>query len=79
MNTNMSRKKDLCGLKFGRLTVIKDVGRTKSNSVKWLCKCECGNESIVIAANLIKGNTKSCGCYFLERVKRIRRKPNDTN
>lgn len=28
----------------------------------WLCKCDCGQSTIVEASNLTTGNTKSCGC-----------------
>lgn len=51
-------------MKFGRLNPIRMVfenGRTK-----WLCKCDCGNETIVIQKNLCNGNTKSCGCLNVE-------------
>lgn len=46
------------GEKFGRLTVISRNTKEK----KWTCICECGNTVSVIASNLNKGNTKSCGC-----------------
>ena len=52
-----SRKKYIIGKKFGRLTVIK-----KMENNKYLCKCDCGNETVVYASNLITGHTKSCGC-----------------
>lgn len=48
---------DLSGQVFGRLTVIKYLGDRQ-----WLCKCSCGNETIVYASNLVRGHTKSCGC-----------------
>lgn len=51
----------LTGIKFGLLTV---VGRkdSKSGHVRLSCKCDCGNDSIVMASNLRSGHTKSCGC-----------------
>lgn len=58
--------KDLTGQKFGRLTVIQQEGRSKSNRALWLCKCECGGEKIVNGAYLQNGGTRSCGCLFLE-------------
>ncbi len=53
---------DLTGQKFGRLTVISRAGKTKRGAVKWLCKCNCGNETVVIGDDLRKGATRSCGC-----------------
>lgn len=52
---------DLTGQRFGRLTVIcrADI---KSKDVKWLCKCDCGNECITKGIYLRIGDTKSCGC-----------------
>ena len=42
----MSKKIDLTGKVFGRLTVIKEAGRNNS-SLLWLCRCECGVEKII--------------------------------
>ena len=28
----------------------------------WLCKCDCGNSSVVSVSDLRRGHTKSCGC-----------------
>jgi len=58
---------DLMGQRFGRLLVI---GREESDAfshAKWLCKCDCGNETVVLGDNLIRNNhTTSCGCYLDE-------------
>lgn len=35
----------------------------------WLCRCNCGNETIVSSNNLRRGLTKSCGCLRKERVR----------
>jgi hypothetical protein len=53
---------DLTGKKFGKLTVLQMYGRDKNNVIKWLCKCECGNETIVYGEVLKNGRTQSCGC-----------------
>ena len=60
---------DLTGMKFGRLTVIERAGSDKHRNALWLCKCECGNEKIIIGNNLKKGNTMSCGCLASEKTK----------
>jgi hypothetical protein len=58
------------GDKFGMLTVLKLDHRkltTTGSDIYWLCKCNCGNETVVCARNLKKGNTKSCGCLVKEQ------------
>jgi len=58
---------DLTGKKFGRLIVIKRTyPNGKYGHLKWLCKCKCGTEKIVWGNNLIRDNTKSCGCLYKE-------------
>ena len=54
--------KNLTGKKFGSLTVIKIVGRSKNYLVQWLCQCDCGEFTNVNSSNLLSGNTISCGC-----------------
>lgn len=62
--------KDLTGLTFGRLTVVKVAEeRTGSGNYKWICSCLCGNESTVNSSALVQGTTKSCGCYNIESIK----------
>ena len=55
-----SRKKidtSFIGRRFGRFTVVSYVG-----DAKWLCRCDCGNTSVVEKAKLLTGRSKSCGC-----------------
>lgn len=57
------RTKNIAGQKFGKLTAIRPVGKD-GRIVTWLCRCECGNESIVRGSNL-KAKVRpvtSCGC-----------------
>lgn len=58
----MARIIDLTGQRFGKLSVIKEVGREKSGSVSWQCKCDCGKLTTTSSTYLRKGHTKSCGC-----------------
>ena len=68
----MSQLIDLTGKRFGRLTVIKRDGshvRADGQSrPTWRCRCDCGNETIVIGANLRTGFTRSCGCLRKETL-----------
>lgn len=52
----------LVGNKYGKLTVLERVENNRFGHVCYKCKCECGGETIVDAANLRNGNTNSCGC-----------------
>lgn len=51
---------DLTGEKFGMLTILNRV--PKSSPVKYLTRCECGNEKIIEGRSIKSGITKSCGC-----------------
>lgn len=57
------------GRKYGRLHVIRKDVDNQGKSIKYICKCECGNEVSVIRENLIKGHTRSCGCLKEEIIK----------
>lgn len=49
------------GVPDSKLTVIQEA-KSKEGRAYWLCKCDCGNTTIVSGKNLRNGNTKSCGC-----------------
>lgn len=50
---------------------------SKRHRVQWLCKCDCGNDVVVIGKNLTKKNgTKSCGCFAKENMSKIKKKYN---
>jgi hypothetical protein len=60
----------MIGQKFHRLTVISQSQPTSGNRGKrWLCQCECGNQTIVRTDSLKNGRSKSCGCYSSEKSK----------
>lgn len=54
---------------FHCLTVIKYLGVRNRNSA-YLCKCKCNNLVSVAGASLNNGNTKSCGCYRIEQLRK---------
>lgn len=52
--------KDLTGLRFGKLTVLRKSGnKAKDGNPLWLCKCDCGNVIETTKRRLITGNTSS--------------------
>lgn len=56
---------DLTGKRFGRLIVLERAA-TKKHKTYWRCRCDCGNETSVLADSLRRGSTKSCGCLNRE-------------
>jgi hypothetical protein len=60
---------DLTGQKFGRLLVIGlSDKRDPTNYPLWICKCDCGNESLCTSGNLRYKHTLSCGCLRKEAI-----------
>lgn len=55
----MAELTPMIGLKYGSLTVTKRMGSNKYGRAMWLCKCDCGNESIVEGAKLRSGHTRT--------------------
>lgn len=55
---------------YGRLFVIDVADRTAANAIRYLCRCECGGETIAIGTELRSGHTKSCGCLSREAASR---------
>ena len=76
----LGKFKDLTGQRFGYLTVVKRVedyiSPNGNHRVQWLCKCDCGNEVVVLGNNLSKHSTESCGCLRKNPSLIIRRKYN---
>ena len=62
----MGRFKDLTGMRFSRLIVIRENGKDKYGKTQWLCKCDCGNTTNATTGALNNGNKRSCGCLHKE-------------
>lgn len=61
------KAKDMAGLRFGRLVVTDKAPRINAHA-RWTCRCDCGNTTEVLGAELRKGATVSCGCKRAEPV-----------
>lgn len=70
---------DITGHKFGMLTAIERVSKYKPQGNYWLCKCDCGNMSVVRKYDLVHLKNKSCGCYIKKRAKELHTTHNKTN
>ena len=52
----------MIGVKYNKLTAIKELGTNKSRHKMYLFKCECGNDKVATAINVRANRVKSCGC-----------------
>lgn len=64
----MSNLKNLTGMTFNRLYVIKRVSNDKSGRARWLCKCECETVKVILGKHLLSRKIQSCGCLQRERA-----------
>lgn len=67
-------KNFLEGMSFGRLTVIEtyscDKKYGKGRVRVALCRCSCGRKKIAEVQNLKRGYTRSCGCLYVDRLRK---------
>jgi hypothetical protein len=52
---------EMAGKRFGMLTVL-EYANNADRLRRWLCRCDCGVEKIIVGKELRNGHTKSCGC-----------------
>lgn len=64
---------EIVGCQYGRLKVIRVLGRRVYPSGGWcyvvLCKCDCGKRVEILVPNLQNGSTLSCGCFKREKLR----------
>lgn len=61
-NPNCGCVNSLIGQKFGKITVLKEIGHSQSRDIVWECQCECGNIFFSTTHNLRDKRSISCGC-----------------
>lgn len=65
---------EMTGKRFGRLVVTKFAYtkyiKPRCARAMWYCNCDCGNEDIIVEGyKLRSGNTQSCGCLRLDKLR----------
>ena len=68
------KRRDLIGMRFGRLLVLRESFDKKA--IAWVCLCDCGNEKVIVSSSLVGGLTQSCGCLKRERISETHLKRN---
>ena len=61
MAGHSTRKLDLTGQRFGKLTVLGPAENIGTRTA-WQCRCDCGQEIVVSTRDLRRGRRTSCGC-----------------
>lgn len=64
------RKLNLTGQRFGRLVAVQCTNKKQNGNYMWVCRCDCGSETIVKADHLRRHETQSCGCLREELNKK---------
>lgn len=68
-----NRAPDITGQRFGRLVVVERTvnserrGPNGSTQSRWVCRCDCGKQHVVLGCNLRRDKVRSCGCLLTVR------------
>ena len=62
------------GQRFNKLVVLREFEDKSTRGRKWVCKCDCGREIILLTEELSAHKRKSCGCYRVEAVQKYNEK-----
>ena len=61
-----SRRKDITGLRSGKLTAIEPTEQKRNGATLWRCRCDCGGEILLEPYQITGQKVKSCGCLRRE-------------
>jgi hypothetical protein len=61
---------NIIGKRFGRLVAVDRITTSKHKLI-YSCICDCGKNTNVLKASLMRGLTKSCGCLHKEVVRNL--------
>jgi hypothetical protein len=64
---------NLINMTFTRWTVINDADDDKNGKHAVIVKCRCGTVRCILAQNLLRGQSKSCGCLQKERASEVQK------
>ena len=66
----MSKMIDMTGWVVGDWDVLERAENTKRGEARWKCRCRlCGTEKVVTGTNLRGGQSKSCGCQKMQKMR----------
>ncbi len=54
--------KDITGQRQGKLVIDRPSAPTKDRKARWIARCDCGGERLVVAQDFARGRILQCGC-----------------
>ncbi len=70
----MPKPVNMIGIRLGKLVVISRAPNLQNGKARWVCKCDCGGETITAGNNLRSRRDHSCGCQKGLKVSKIKTK-----
>lgn len=70
----MPHMTDHSGERFNKLVLLEKIGTAKNRHQIYLCKCDCGNETVGTYSNIKARKKASCGCIKKELVGKLNKK-----
>lgn len=67
----MSKLIDILGLRYGQLVVVSRSDRISKAGALWVCRCDCGGETVTTGTKLKSGHTRSCGCQQKKAIQAL--------
>jgi len=59
---------ELCGKRFGRLTILSFAGKDNSQNTRWVARCDCGNNVVMRGSDIKRKKEASCGCAQIAAI-----------
>lgn len=63
-----SNVKNLQGRRFGKLSVVSQLGINRNGLMVWQCACDCGGTRAVVGSRLLDGRAASCERCRIDRL-----------
>ena len=72
------KPEEMIGKTYGRLTILRYLGKNKRYAPLFECQCSCENKTVMVVDgyHLVSGHTLSCGCIQRERAREAKTKWN---
>ena len=60
---------DETGKRYGNLLVLHGDLTGGASAMRWVCRCDCGTQTVVRGVDLRRRYTRSCGCQRINKIR----------